>query len=296
MTCKENLLFKQGPLLFIFIVGMLALFACEPFQPLQNNDEFTFSIYGYLDASIDTQWVRVTPLREQIDMRQEKPEMHVTLEHLESGNTVVMNDSLLQLKQGLYALNVWTAMEIRPGQSYRLRAERPDGAASQVTITIPEDFPTPILKTGEGGLSGNLLIKGVDRLADVQTVWRLSGRVASVPYRSNISNTASNEYTVSLSFDRDLWYLYERIGRDTPPVITMVDVPRQVFVASAGPEWNEEIVSMNDLVYNLPKSFSNVEGGVGYLVGIVSKTIPFKGCFNEQGENIACPEEEPFFR
>ncbi|TVQ04901.1 MAG: hypothetical protein EA359_04900 [Balneolaceae bacterium] len=47
---------------FAFSLFTFTLFiACdEPFQPLLENNSAPFSIYGYLDATADTQWVRVT--------------------------------------------------------------------------------------------------------------------------------------------------------------------------------------------------------------------------------------------
>lgn len=142
----------------------------------------------------------------------------------------------------------------------------------------------------ERSVSGDLLITGVERIADVQSIWKNFGRVH---YRRFVERSVVSDdtYTVTFRIGRDLGILFE----DPPPAASLIGAPRQIFVASGGPEWNEEIPSMNDLVYNLPASFSNVEGGVGYLIGIVSKTIPFKGCFNEQRENIACALEKPFF-
>jgi hypothetical protein len=53
---------------------------------------------------------------------------------------------------------------------------------------------------------------------------------------------------------------------------------RKIFVASAGPEWDEEITSLDQLEYSLPLIHSNVENGVGYMIGIVSKTVDLTDC------------------
>ncbi len=274
-----------------FLGAVILVTGCnQSFQPIKDNANTTFSIYGYLDATADTQWVRLIPSRNQVDMFDEVPEMHVTLTHIESGNTTVMNDSLIFSRDGRHMLVVWTAMDIEPEQSYRLKAERPDGAESHITVTIPPDFPTPILYTGERGLSGELEFEGVERVADVQTLWKEKGRV---PFRRFAKKTdqSKNSYTVSLLIGRDLRYFF---GNDPPVINPLAIEPRQVFVASGGPEWNEDIPLLNDLEYATLENGSNIEGGIGYLIGIVSKTIPFKGCFNDKGENIACPLEKPF--
>lgn len=81
--------------LWLFLCLLIFLVGCnQTFQPIKENEDVPLSIYGYLDATADTQWVRVTPVRDQLNQLPVKPEMHVTLEHVKSGNKTVMNDSL----------------------------------------------------------------------------------------------------------------------------------------------------------------------------------------------------------
>lgn len=265
---------------------LLALSGCESFQPIQDNEEYTFSIYGYLDASADTQWVRVTPVREQLDQPPVKPEMEVTLEHMESGSTVVMNDSLFLSPDGFNYLNAWSETDIEPEQTYRLKAVSPDapgGRGSSVTVTTPEDFPDPDLEGFRGGCSGDLRINGVERLADVKSVWHIrvffSGRgddrFFSIPYRSKAFEASPGSYSVYIDTIGELNEITS--GMLFPPDSLKV-IKRELFVASGGPEWNEEITSLDELIYYLPDQFSNVENGVGYVIGIVSKTIPLDHC------------------
>lgn len=271
---------------------ILILTACnESFQPLQENDGVAFSIYGYLDASADTQWVRVTPIREQLDQPPVKPEMHVTLEHLESGSKTVMNDSLFLFNDGFNILNAWTVADIEPGQTYRLRAERRDGAASHVTVTIPGEFPEPVLQDIGDGCRATMLIEGVERLADVQSKWHIrlryidSGKVIldeerlySFPYRNKTDRTSAVSYSVFINTNSE----EEQLRNQLSPtgVQTSIEVlGREIFVAAGGPEWDEEITSLDDILYALPESFSNVETGVGYMVGIVSRSLTYESCF-----------------
>lgn len=281
--------------------SLLILAGCEEsFQPIEQNNSVPFSISGYLDASADTQWLRVAPIREQIDTPSEIPEMLVTLTDLESGDAAAMNDSLFSLTHDFNALNMWTAMDIEPGRRYRVKAERPDGASSQVSVTIPEDFPTPVLRTiGFYKSSADLYLKDLERVIDVQTIWKIEEDISVIPYRFRVRNydPAGYDYIVNLSGFYDVQHMFV----DAPPpwpedILKRGNVRRQVFVASGGPEWDEDITSLDDLVYALPEGVSNVENGLGYVVGIVSKTIPFESCFDDQGEIIGCPVEKPFFR
>jgi hypothetical protein len=282
-------------LIHYFITGAVALFilliSCDQnFEPLKENEISPFSMYGTLDASVDTQWVRVTPLQKQIGITLEKPEMHVTLEHLESGNTIAMKDSLLQfsLPSGQNALNVQTNMEIDVGQSYQLRAARPDGATSSVTVTIPDDFPIPrVIPRSLDGCLVTLEITGVERLADVQYQMQVRitrpglyfKRSLSVPYRSRAYQTAPEEYRVDVNINSARHRAMEVLG-GLPANTKLEILEKYLFIASGGPGWvdSEELESIDDLTYALPEVVSNVQNGIGYVVGIVSKKIPDDVC------------------
>lgn len=285
----------------IILSAFFILYSCnDSFQPLQENDSTPFAMYGYLDATADTQWVRVQPLRKYVDEPISAQDMYVTLQHVESGETAVMQDSLFTVNEGNTAINVWTTMDIEPDQTYLLRSERSDGAVSEVTVTTPPDFPTPAIATlgSPPYARGTLLLKGVDNIADILTVWSVYGETHLVNYRHRIKDIApvGFDFSVDLSAYRDVNVIF---NQDTNPtsagIIADENVKRQVFVASGGPEWNEEITSLSDLEYAIPESFYNVENGVGYVIGIVSKTIPFESCLDDQAKPIACPEEEPFW-
>lgn len=277
----------------LLIISFLLLPGCEQtFQPLKENSAAPFSMFGYLDASADTQTVRITPLQEQISTLTKLPDMHVTLEHLGSGETTVLKDSLQQfyLPAGYTALNSSTKMDIDFGESYRLTAERSDGVSSSVTITVPDDFPSPQVIWNDGvGCYITLRITGVERVADVQ--YRIRVRITrpglqferslSAPYRNLIQRTASNEYRVLMYLPRARSAAMDKLG--ALPANTKLEIlDRHIFIASGGPEWidYEELKSLDDLVYALPEVVSNVENGVGYVIGIVSKTIP----------DVTCPE------
>ncbi len=286
---------------------LLILSGCDDsFQPLQENDRYFFSIYGYLDASADTQWVRVGPLREQRDMLPEKPKMQVTLNHLRSDHTIVMNDSLLQIS-GDNLLNVWTTNDIKAGHTYRLQAKRPDGKTSQVTVTLPEELPTPRLRE-ENRLIGQgpaytVFIDGMNPLADVQSRWFVRLKAPGIDqkkmfyfsYKNEAEKDHLGEYKVTMDPDWEREQLLSQSIIPHPPDGEIQVLHRQVFVAIAGPEWKDDIDSLDDLVYALPESLTNVEDGLGYMVGVVSKSIPFKSCYNDQRQLIACPEEKPFW-
>lgn len=255
----------------------------EPFEPLQDNSNSPFSMYGFLDASADTQWVRVIPVRQQLDTPPEIPEMYVTIKNVETGEISEMTDSLFQLRQGFNIINSWSTINIQPNQSYQLEGQLPNGLTSTATITTPDDFPPPNIDTFNGGCSGRLKISGVERLADVKSVWRIRFyfdgrpdlRVITIPYRRQVLDLTEGDYSVSINTTKEFSTIAEKT-LTTPDSLDVLS--RKIFVASAGPDWDENLLSLDQLEYALPLINSNVENGVGYIIGIVSKTIDLTHC------------------
>lgn len=296
----------------LIILTVLLFFGCnESFQPFQENDQYDFSIYGFLDASADTQWIRVAPERQEFNMPPEVSGVRVTLEDLETGTSTVMNDSIFTSEGEFNFLNVWTTMDIEPNQSYRLIAEGSDGEMSQVTVTTPTELPTPfVLKDYTSGspIPPDYYIyidDSVEHLIDVQTRWFVrfhapgfeEKKIFSFSYRKDAELTPAygGKYRIFVEPDVEQEEIEVQNRALLNSGTVMEVVYRQIYVASGGPEWNENIGSLNDFVYALPNGFSNVENGLGYLVGVSSKIIPYGSCYSEEGLLISCEEEKPYW-
>jgi hypothetical protein len=289
-----------------FLIGLfLVLASCDQeFRPLESNDRYFFSMYGLIDAGADTQWIRITPVREQVDLITDGSDLKVTLQNLETGREVTLKDSLFI--QGRNVLNFWTEEPVLHNQTYRLKAELPNGNSSEVTVTTPEEMPVPMLVIFTvPGLPPNHIVfvdKNVN-LADIQVKYyvRLTAtgldvnRTFSFAYRNQaaIINDFPDFYTVKINPDAEL----EEIERQVllPPEGQIEVVYRQIYVATTAEEWNEDIETLDDIIYALPQTLLNVNNGLGYVLGIDSKYIPYRGCLDEFGNPITCGEEEPFW-
>lgn len=299
-TEKENRR-KMVLLIFsLFICCFLILTGCDQtFQPRQENNKYFFSMYGYLDASADTQWIRVAPARQDFNMPPVVPDIQVTLEQLQSGQRAVMNDSLFVPEN---YLNYWTTMDIEHNQTYRLKAEQPDGKSSQVTVTIPEELPIPLVHESPNPPGYNVYIDdSIEHLADVQTKWYVvldpegikQKRVYSFSYRNQAEPVKAfgGAYLVFVDLEEETKQIQGSNAGSEMQVLH-----RQIFVAAGGPEWIEGISSIDDLEYFLDGGASDVENGLGYVVGIDSKRIPYKMCLtDDKAMIIPCPEEGPYW-
>ena len=155
----------------LLVLGGCSDTALDPFQ----ESPFNYSIFGYLDAGADTQFVRVTPLRNILTSAADSIDATVTLEHLATAHKIIWKDSLFQFGQGVVGHNFWSTEPLMPGNVYRLTVMRSDGAASMATVTLPDTFPDPIIRIDNfnPAIKPTILITGVERLADVQMIYHV---------------------------------------------------------------------------------------------------------------------------
>lgn len=291
---------------YLFFLLSIGFSGCKDnFQPLQENNTYYFSIYGYLNASADTQWVRVTPVREHIDSLSDLTDVSVRIENIGTGEVITMNDSLFQ-RAGASYQNFWTTKPVEHNQSYRLIAEKTDGKSAQVMVQIPSELPTPVFvrQTGPGRPSEYyVLVDDQVNLADVQAIWYVRihspnldvQRVFSFSYRNTAERFEEFEgfYTIQLFPDAELNEIERQVLLPVDGEIEVIY--RQVFVASSGVELSSEIASLDEITYALPDVFSNIENGVGFLAGIDSKIIPYRSCTDDSGQLVPCPDEKAFW-
>lgn len=281
--------------------SFLFLTSCDhTFEPLAENNNYHFSIYGYLDASADTQWVRVGTAREAIDDAPDPSGISVTLQNIQSGETVEMQDSLFSTEN---FLNYWSTMDIENEQTYRIKIEGAEGKSSHADVTTPKELPTPfVLENTYPPYGFSVYINDVvERVADIQSKWYVTlnpetdpiRKVYTFSYRSEMEHVEvyNGAFTIFAPLGDEEDTIEGSIGINEYRV-----VHRQFFVAAAGPEWDEEISSINDLEYFINSTASNVENGLGYVIGIDSKWVPYRSCTNESGSlAVPCPAEDPFW-
>lgn len=285
----------------LFFCSILLLTACnQSFDPLQENDRYHFSIYGYLDASVDTQWVRVGTAREALDDIPDPTGISVTLENIGTGEMTEMTDSLFSPEN---FLNYWTTMDIENEQTYRIKVEGANGNSSHADVTTPTQLPTPLVLENTYRPYGYTIYidDGVENVADIQSKWYVIlnpetdpiKKIYTFAYRNEMEyvEAYNGRYTIFAPENDEEGYIEMNIGNTDYDVIH-----RQFFVAAAGPEWDESLSTINDLEYFINSTASNVENGLGYVIGIDSKWVPYRSCTNENKSNLApCPEEKPFW-
>jgi hypothetical protein len=123
----------------------------EPFAP----GAASYSTFGYLDASADTQWIRVRAARTGLLASTARSGLMVSLQDLSSGRIIELRDTALPFVNMLssdpvYAHDFMTTERIEPGAAYRFRASGWDTVVAESEVRIPRDYNVQLWTTASG--------------------------------------------------------------------------------------------------------------------------------------------------
>lgn len=298
---KSVLPFQRGGLAGASAVLLLLLLVgggCDPSaQVVEPSAEYRFSLFGTLQVAADTQVVRVEPIGDSTQVgAPEEIEASVYLENLDTGTRVALNDSLTTVGGGITKVhNFWTTHPVQPGTNYEVSVWIDGEAVTTATATTPVEPPTlrhnpdttsdqPFLLPCEYDAQGNptpfrntfsFRIDDVETVAAVQVRYPLRGEnktLTQFGYYDEVEYDDEAElYRVKVSYGRDIISIPG--AAQTCPSRTQFSQPHAVVkVATGGADWPSwRGVSFNTIAR--PDTFSNVQGGHGFVGGIYSDTL-----------------------
>lgn len=269
---------------------MGVLLGCDPtVDSFQENDQH-YSIFGYLNVTADTQFVRVEQLRDgQATQAPATLDAAVRLTNLATDQTVTLQDSLFRFLDGRTAHNFYTTTDIAPSTTYRLVVEGPDGAVSRAETTTPRELTTtvvtavqdcfpncdtpwlgPACESPEEGSDREAVVRvtNVDRLVAVKAVYRMNAPNStwSFDHLSDITQVESDIFQARAGYDND-W-----CRMPPPPSQDRAAETISMIVAAGDPNW-PAYAGIDPEMELLPTVASNVDGGVGLLGGIATDTL-----------------------
>ncbi len=287
----------RQPLLVVLGLIALVLGSCDyNFEPLQENDQFFYSMYGVLNTSQDIQWIRVTPIRETLFLDDDEIDVRVTLTKNSTGQTVELQDSLFDFYARVGDIvsvhNFYTDFPIEFGEEYTIRAERSDGMVSSATTRIPSRIDAPTFSFNSNTLGGIIQgnIQGQIVVADVDYYYvvideegiplRGKLRVSQIE-RERLVVQENGDYKITVS-DRN--YIAGEFGV-SQSAVTLDSA--EIFIAISGDDW-PEFNSQSSEESALPQSATNVMNGTGLVLGVSSITLPFEACYDSNNMLIPC--------
>lgn len=290
-----------GNLVVATLVALLLLTVrCDPtVDVLHPSDQYQYSLFGVLNVAADTQIVRVEPIGDSTQVGAPKNiDGTVYLENLDTGDRIALNDSFMTVPDTENRVhNFWTTHPLEPGTSYRILVERDGETITTATTVTPENAPrlsqdsTFYLPCSTGsspeqtrGLNTFFVeVRDVERIAAADVIYELEYEFNQEEFRKR--ETFSHYEAV---MDRRTFFLIpffykeeltdlnpeqqNRFQRKCTSEETFAHPYALVAVSAAGSDWPEwRGVPLNELAR--PDSFSNVEGGHGFVAGIYSDTI-----------------------
>ncbi len=281
------------------LVGMTVLLVgCDTTVPVFENsqdDPLYYSLYGRISYP-DGGTIRVEPLRDSIlrGTRGEASEV-VTFTKVSTGEADTLEVHSRQVDQ-LPVRNYRTPGGLEAGASYRIRVEGPNGNASSARITIPERAPeVEVVDSlyGEEGYRVRVRFGAVERLAQVSMKYCTRYGV-SPPYRWTRRSQAvgDDKFRAYINTEENLRDITARhtendFGRPSPATAQAASLT----VTAAGPGWPGRDFNISTFKETVaPNRVSNVQQGVGIVVGTHSTTTEVLVRERRQHTLSSCPE------
>jgi len=284
-------------LLLPLLVALVFAAACDDsFQPFDDTGP-PFSIFGYLDASADTQFIRMRELRSVLLAPETPTGIVATLEDAAIGRMIELRDSATRYAarvgfDSLYAHNFWTAERIEPGASYRLRVRSVKGAVAEALVQIPRDYQVEVWSnqpmTSDPPWSNEpgppqLRVTGLKHIAflvshttyyDACTRGRL--------FRRAMAMKPGGDSAVHL------------VAAPRPEVETWagcgVAVPTRLVVEVVGSEaaWPDGDDFFSWRLGGTTELGSNVSNSIGFVGGVLTRSVPIERCaFAYRSDTVA---------
>lgn len=274
---------KKSRAALVAMMLLLCATGCDTaVDPIQENDRH-YSIFGYLNASADTQWIRVEALRDSLPIgAPAELNADVTLTDTATGQTAALRDSLFRYLDGTTAHNFYTTFDVEPTGTYRLAVRDAAGTESSAQVTLPDTFPTPAVIAPVDPFSIGcspydkttiVEIRGIERLVAVHALYYLTGsegdelRVRTFEHLDDAEQITDGSLRASINYVSDLCEIEAGHGGHLPEVLKI-----EVMVAAGNSDW-PDFMSLDPETAALPDVASNVEGGTGLLGGIVTDTV-----------------------
>lgn len=267
---------------------------------LNPSEDLQYSLFGVLNVAADTQIVRVEPLGDTTRLGAPRElEANVVLENLDMGTRISLQDSYDTVSGGIAQVhNFSTTHPIEPGTSYRVVVLEDGSPVTTATTTTPGQPPTlrhnPEVSDDEPfRLPCELNNQGYPterrntfsfRVLDVQNIAAVKVRYAvkrpsldTVVVRA-FDNLDAAKYDAEREFYRVPVFYGEDLQALAQQTLGCISFSQfaepyaSVAVTAGGPDWPDwRGASLDELAR--PDTFSNVEGGHGFVGGVYTDTI-----------------------
>lgn len=272
--------YRSSSLAACLCVAALVAACDESFEPIEPT-ELAFSVFGYLDATAETQWIRVMPIRPLTVTAPDTLAATVTLEHVETGQVVELKDSLITFRSVLdtifgfdaaYLHNFWTSEDIEPGASYRFSARLEGKEPAEAVVEIPSDYEIEVAfnQFPTHSPPDSLRIFGVKHVPFLRVIGYFYDLCGSGAVLTVFARNLADEEPHVIAIGKAVVDPRRDCGR---PVVEKWEV----WMAASEAVWPaDDEYSPNAL--GDAGLRTNVTNAVGFLGGVLTKVIPYEDC------------------
>jgi hypothetical protein len=255
----------------------MAVSCDQTFDPLQKNEDLTFSMYGVVDVHGQFSVVRVMPIGERlINTDPESNNSQVFLVHNSTGDQIAFQDSLYKFGGDTYVWNYFSSEDLSANSSYRFVAQNSEGRSSVAQINLPSELPIPTIEEYSTGFESGIFVgQSVDPIVSVKTRYFVQPvnelgcdpeMEIVISHLDQLITYADGRYRLEVNNRSEI---SAALG---PSVENFVINRRELLIVSSGEDW-PDLSELIDLEITLPDVINNVEGGVGYVAGVAGRII-----------------------
>lgn len=274
----------RSALLPAWLSAAVGLAACDDsFEPIAPT-HLQFSVFGYLDASADTQWIRVMPVRPLMVTSPDSFGATVTLEQVGTGRVVTLRDSVLRFSNhlhpglgsdGVYLHNFWTTERIEAGAAYRFSARMDGREPSEAIVQIPREYDVEVWISQVSFEGDFLRLEGLKHVAFVSATESFYDRCGSGVHEASFTSRDPNGEIHMISVTRAEIPPREQCGAPT------VD-KRTLRAAGSEMAWPSG-TGQSPSGLAVPEGASNISNSVGFLGGVLTRLVPYEDCTFQGG-------------
>lgn len=263
----------------LLLVSTLLWLGCEESVNPKLSFDRPFSIWGQINVRTDTHAVRIFEIQESIRLVQPDPlDAVVSSTNLQTGETLVWRDSVVQLLDGDYRHVFWTVFETQTGQTYRLEVARSDGAVSTAETTIPPIIMLEFIETdieNRPGAMQSIKVNGlapslprIDVEYNIVSITPQGGIVFDNPIIISYADRPRQIETgwiVDIDLVQDFVTIYQYLD-ELDLSTSLIEVREMQIRVHVGDEkWRSPIGIFDSDFLVEPGIFSNVENGFGFF-------------------------------
>ena len=280
---KPHTFGRAGLVLPALFAAVALMVACdEAFEPLSPGRQALVSVFGYLDPSADTQWIRVMPIRPLKTTSPDSFDVSVTLTEVGSGRIIALRDSLIRFTPGpaatdsatAFVHDFWTAARIKPGATYRFSATRPGEPTTEAVVKVPQRFTVTVSlhQPNFSDARDFARVSGVGYVPFSKQMLRFLDGCGSgedtIPYRAASAENGTATLTpIADTVGR------RGTGQCRVPVVTM----RHLWVAAADSTWPAP-QEFPVLGLGASERASTLTNALGFLGGVLTMQVPYSKC------------------